>query len=79
MILKKLNARAGTPQLKRSTSQDSLARHEPVLGLPAEPQQDLEELVGEVKAEMELRKRKMSQGKASGGKGGVGFASGVKP
>ncbi|CAG8952032.1 hypothetical protein HYFRA_00000768 [Hymenoscyphus fraxineus] len=72
MLVRKLNARAGTPQLKKSTSQDSLAKHEPVLGLPAEPQQDIEELVGELKAEMELRKRKMNQGRASTGNGGVG-------
>ncbi|KAH8683048.1 MBOAT, membrane-bound O-acyltransferase family-domain-containing protein [Tricladium varicosporioides] len=66
-LIKTLSSRAGTPQgaqLKRSTSTDSLTSKEPVLGLPVEPQRDLEELVGEVRAEMEARQRK-NQGKRS--------------
>lgn len=57
-LVKRLKKRADTPELKRTASQDSVTRHEPVLGLPAEPQQDIEELVGEVKAELEARQRK---------------------
>jgi len=58
-LIKKLNERAGTSgPLKRTQSQESLASKEPVLGLPSEPQKDLEELVSEVKAEVEARQRK---------------------
>jgi lysophospholipid acyltransferase len=58
-LIKKLNERAGTSgPLKRTISQESLASKEPVLGLPAEPQKDLEEIVSEVRAEMEARQRK---------------------
>jgi lysophospholipid acyltransferase len=58
-LIKKLNERAGTSgPLKRKQSQESLANKEPVLGLPPEPQKDLEELVSEVKAEMEARQRR---------------------
>ncbi|KAG9239400.1 MBOAT family protein-like protein [Amylocarpus encephaloides] len=74
LLIQKLKARAGTPELHKSASQENLAHHEPMLGLPAEPQKDLEELVGEVKAEMEIRKRKASQGK--GNTGMVGLSSG---
>jgi len=60
-LVKKLNARAGTTgPLKRTHSQESLASKEPVLGLPPEPQKDFEELVSEVKSEMEARQRKGS-------------------
>jgi lysophospholipid acyltransferase len=58
VLVKKLNKRAGTTTLKRTASQDSLSSKEPVLGLPAEPEKDLDELVGEVKAEIEARQRK---------------------
>jgi len=48
---------AGRPGgLHRSVSAESMK--EPVLGLPAEPQRDFEEIVGEVRAEMEARQRK---------------------
>jgi lysophospholipid acyltransferase len=49
---------AGRPSgdLHRSASTDS--HKEPMLGLPAEPQRDFEEIVGEVRAEMEARQRK---------------------
>jgi lysophospholipid acyltransferase len=57
-LIKKLNERAGTNTLKRTHSQESLASKEPVLGLPSEPQEDLEEMVSEIKAEMEARQRK---------------------
>ncbi len=57
--VKQLNKRTGaTGPLKRTHSQESLASKEPVLGLPSEPQEDLEELVSEVRAEMEVRQRK---------------------
>jgi lysophospholipid acyltransferase len=57
-LAKKLNARSGIGGLRRKRSQESLASTEPVLGLPAEPQKDLEEIVSEVRAEMEARQRK---------------------
>lgn len=57
-MIKKLNARTGTNGLKKKPSQESLASKEPVLGLPAEPEKDLEEIVAEVRAEMEARQRK---------------------
>lgn len=57
-LIKRLNERAGTNTLKRTHSQESLASKEPVLGLPSEPQEDLEEMVSEIKAEMEARQRK---------------------
>jgi lysophospholipid acyltransferase len=57
---KKLNERSGTTggKLHKTQSQESLASQEPVLGLPPDPQQDLEEVVKEVRAEMEARQRK---------------------
>ncbi|CAL3965957.1 unnamed protein product [Diplocarpon coronariae] len=55
-LIKKLNRHSGnTESLKRAHSQESLASKEPILGLPSEPQQDLEELVFEVKSEMQAR------------------------
>lgn len=61
-LVKKLNKRAGTTgPLKRTHSQESLSSKEPVLGLPSEPQKDLEELVSEVRAEMETRQRRNSK------------------
>ncbi|TAQ85623.1 1-acylglycerol-3-phosphate O-acyltransferase/1-acylglycerophosphocholine O-acyltransferase [Chlorociboria aeruginascens] len=55
-----LNKRSSTKGsvLQRTHSQESLASTEPILGLPPDPQKDLEEAVEEVKAEMELRQRK---------------------
>lgn len=61
-LVKKLNERAGTTGfLKKTNSQESLADKEPILGLPSEPQKDLQELVMGVKAEMESRQRKGSK------------------
>lgn len=62
--LKKRNEKAGvtapaarpTGDLHRTASTES--HKEPVLGLPAEPQMDFEEMVGEVRAEMEARQRR---------------------
>jgi lysophospholipid acyltransferase len=56
-LIKKINDRSGG-SLKRIHSQESLASNEPVLGLPPDPQMDLEEAVQEVKAEMAARQRK---------------------
>ena len=59
-LVKKLNerqARAGV-KLQRTHSQESLAGREPVMGLPPDPQADLEEAMKEVRAEMEARQRK---------------------
>jgi lysophospholipid acyltransferase len=71
LLIQKLKARVPAPDLKRVKSSDSLQHHEPMLGLPGEPQNDLRELVGEVRAEVELRKRKGSLGKGVGGVAGV--------
>jgi lysophospholipid acyltransferase len=59
-LIKKLNERAGKTgaKLQRTHSQETLASKEPVLGLPPDPQKDLEEVVQEVRAEMEARQRK---------------------
>jgi lysophospholipid acyltransferase len=59
-LIKILNERSGNigSKLPRTHSQESLASREPVLGLPPNPQQDLEEVVKEVRAEMEARQRK---------------------
>jgi len=66
MLIKNLNKRAGTTgPLQRTHSQESLASKEPVLGLPSEPQKDLEELMDEVKREMEARQRRGSLKKAA--------------
>jgi lysophospholipid acyltransferase len=55
-LIKKLNERSGEKaKLQRTQSQESLAGKEPVLGLPPDPQQDLEEVVREVRAEMAAR------------------------
>lgn len=51
--------------MKRTHSQESLASKEPILGLPSEPQKDLDELVSEVKAEMEARQRRGSVRRAA--------------
>jgi lysophospholipid acyltransferase len=60
-LISQLNQRNGTIGLRRTQSQESLANREPVLGLPSQPQEDLEELVSEVKAEFETRQRKGSK------------------
>jgi len=58
-LIEKLNKRSGaTGGLKRTHSQESLASREPILGLPPDPQKDLQEVVQEVKAEVEVRQRK---------------------
>jgi lysophospholipid acyltransferase len=58
-LVKKLNKRSGAagPKLQRNQSQESLAAKEPLLGLPPNPEQDFEELIQEVKAEIESRQR----------------------
>ncbi|TVY49908.1 Lysophospholipid acyltransferase [Lachnellula occidentalis] len=61
ILIKRLNQRAGTPTLKRSASPDSISSREPVLGLP-DPQEDLGELLSEVRAEIEARQRKEKVG-----------------
>lgn len=69
-LVRRLDERAGTGTgragLKRSASQESVGGREPVLGLPAEPQRDLDELVGEVKREIEARQRREREKKGSG-------------
>ena len=57
-LAKKLKVRAGdaVPELKRSHSHDSLSK-EPILGLPSEPAEDMDEIIAEVRAEMQRRKK----------------------
>ena len=57
-LVKRINARSGTPgsSLHRSQSQESIANKEPILGLPAEPGEDLGEIMAEVQAELERQK-----------------------
>jgi lysophospholipid acyltransferase len=59
-LIKKLNVRSGAtaPKLQRTYSQESLANDEPILGLPPDPQGEVEEFVTELRAEMEARQRK---------------------
>lgn len=45
-------------RLPRSESTESLAGKDPILGLPPNPEQDIDEVVKEVKAEIEARQRK---------------------
>jgi lysophospholipid acyltransferase len=60
-LITKLSERAGSNgTLKRTHSQESIASKEPVLGLPPNPQEDLEELVSEVRMEMKTRQRRGS-------------------
>ena len=58
-LIKKLNVRAGTTgsSLQRTQSQESISSKEPVLGLPAEPAEDLDEMMSEVRAEMERQRK----------------------
>ncbi|RDW89440.1 MBOAT family protein [Coleophoma cylindrospora] len=64
-LVKALNKRSGATapsgrpsDLKHSYSQESLAGKEPVLGLPPDPEADIDEAIKEVKAEMQARQRK---------------------
>lgn len=58
LLVKRLKKRAagtaGPPQSRESAA----SREEPILGLPSEPEKDLDELMSEVKAEVEARQRK---------------------
>ncbi|PBP23862.1 MBOAT family protein, partial [Diplocarpon rosae] len=65
-LTKKLNERSGnTGSVKKTNSQESLASKEPILGLPSEPEKDMEELVSEVKADMEARQRRGTVNRAA--------------
>lgn len=58
-LKKKLEARqahAGV-KLTRTASQDSITGREPVLGLSADPQKDLDEAVDEIRAEVAARQK----------------------
>jgi lysophospholipid acyltransferase len=58
-LAKTLNERSGAGAgLKKTYSRESLVGEEPVMGLPPDPQADLEEAVKEVRAEIEARQRK---------------------
>jgi lysophospholipid acyltransferase len=57
ILIKKLKAR-GRPNVVRSTSTDSL--HEPTLGLPNDAIKEFDEVVQEIKAEIESRRRRGS-------------------
>ena len=56
--LEERQAHAGV-KLARTTSQDSIAGQEPVLGLSADPEKDLDEAMETIRAEVSARQRKM--------------------
>ncbi|KAI9784993.1 MAG: lysophospholipid acyltransferase [Geoglossum umbratile] len=56
LLIKKL-AKRNTPALKRPDSQE----HLPSLGLPSDPEKELDEVIAEVKEEIESRRRKSLQ------------------
>jgi lysophospholipid acyltransferase len=64
-LIKQLNKRSGAsgPKLSRTKSQESLASNQPVLGLPPNPERDFQEMVNEVKAEIEMRNAGEHEGK----------------
>jgi len=56
MLRKKLEARAGgRGKMVRSTSQDSVAGQEPILGLSDDPQREIAEIVEELKADTKAK------------------------
>jgi len=59
-LIDALNRRSGTPgsKLKHSQSHESLDSKHPILGLPPNPQQDLNEVITEVRAEIDARQRR---------------------
>ncbi len=67
-LIKKLNERKerSGPKLQRTLSSESIASKEPILGLPANPTQDLEEMMQEAKAEFEARQRRGNDLKGGG-------------
>ncbi|KAJ0165024.1 Lysophospholipid acyltransferase [Colletotrichum tanaceti] len=60
MLKKQLEQRQGKAgaKLTRTLSQDSLSGREPVLGVSADPQREIDEAMEEIKAEVEARQRK---------------------
>ncbi|OLN81525.1 Lysophospholipid acyltransferase [Colletotrichum chlorophyti] len=60
MLRKQLEERQGKAgaKLTRTISQDSLSGREPVLGVSADPQREIDEAMQEIKAEVEARQRK---------------------
>ena len=50
-------ARSGV-KLARTPSQDSIASREPIMGLSSDPQQDIDDVVAELRAEVAARQRK---------------------
>jgi len=58
-LVQALNKRSGNTgsSLKRTKSHETMQGEEPVLGLPPDPSGDLDEIVKEVRAEMEAKQR----------------------
>ena len=54
-LINKLNKRSH-PSLQRSASQETISQ--PLMGLPSDPQRDIDEAVKEIKEEVELRRRR---------------------
>lgn len=57
-LIKMNNERSGTSSVHKTSSQENLSSKEPMLGLPAEPVEDLGEMMAEIKAEMDRQKQK---------------------
>jgi len=60
MLRKQLEQRQGKAgaKLTRTLSQDSLSGREPVLGVAADPQREIDEAMEEIKAGVEARQKK---------------------
>lgn len=60
LLKKHLEERQGKAgaKLTRSLSQDSLSGREPVLGVSADPQREIDEAMEEIKAEVEARQKR---------------------
>lgn len=60
-LRKQLEKRQGRANAKlvRSLSTDSLTGREPILGISKDPENDINEAVKEIRAEVEARQRKM--------------------
>lgn len=59
-LIKRLNARMERPELHRTKSENG-GEHDVMLGLPIDAEAELQEIVAEVRAEIEKRKREGMQ------------------
>jgi lysophospholipid acyltransferase len=60
MLRKELEKRTGTKREKlvRTTSTDSIGGREPILGISKDPEQDINEVIKEIRAEVEAQQKK---------------------